>query len=151
MSCYRGFDIPLGEPDQFSFLHFVTGSLPAQNFEGLRNELGDNVALFPWLEGRPAVARGHHHPSRPACWRSAATGGFPERVPPRGQARPWTPCRKRKSGNRNRRRRNCSNRRTSCKSSRRIRAAPGRDRGAGVIEWRLLEAGSSFRARIPRS
>ena len=47
VSRYRGLEIPLTGLDQFSFLHFVTGSLPAQNLEGLGKEVGDNVALLP--------------------------------------------------------------------------------------------------------
>ena len=44
---YRGLEIPLTGVDEFSFLHFVTGNLPAQNFERLENEAGDNAALLP--------------------------------------------------------------------------------------------------------
>jgi V/A-type H+-transporting ATPase subunit I len=47
---YRGIEIPLDGPDQFSFLHFVTGSLPAQNLESLGKEIGDNVALLPLVQ-----------------------------------------------------------------------------------------------------
>ena len=47
VSTYNGLEIPLAGLDQFSFLHFVTGSLPAQNLDRLRNEVGDNVALLP--------------------------------------------------------------------------------------------------------
>jgi V/A-type H+-transporting ATPase subunit I len=47
VSCYRGFDIPLTGSDEYSFLHFVTGSLPEQNLEGLEKEVGDNVVLLP--------------------------------------------------------------------------------------------------------
>lgn len=47
VACYRGLEIPLDGLDQFSFLHFVTGSLPAQNLESLGKEVGDNVALLP--------------------------------------------------------------------------------------------------------
>jgi V/A-type H+/Na+-transporting ATPase subunit I len=47
VSCYRGLDIPLDGLDQFSFLHFVTGSLPAQNLERLGKEISDNVVLLP--------------------------------------------------------------------------------------------------------
>ncbi len=47
ISSYRGFDIPLDGLDQFSFLHFVTGSLPDQNLEGLGKEIGENVFLLP--------------------------------------------------------------------------------------------------------
>ena len=45
VSNFRGFDIPLDEC-QFSFLRFVTGSLPAQNFDRLQKEVGDNVVLL---------------------------------------------------------------------------------------------------------
>jgi V/A-type H+-transporting ATPase subunit I len=51
VSDWRGLDVPLAGPDHFSFLHFVTGSLPEQNLPGLRAVLGDNVALVP-LEAR---------------------------------------------------------------------------------------------------
>jgi V/A-type H+-transporting ATPase subunit I len=44
---YRGYEIPLDGFDQFSFLHFVTGSLPPQNLESLGKEVGSNVALLP--------------------------------------------------------------------------------------------------------
>jgi V/A-type H+/Na+-transporting ATPase subunit I len=47
VSPYRGLEIPLGGLDEFSFLHFATGSLPAQNLERLGSEVGDNVALLP--------------------------------------------------------------------------------------------------------
>lgn len=36
--------------DQFSFLHFVTGSLPAENLERLQEEVDENVALLPLPE-----------------------------------------------------------------------------------------------------
>jgi len=51
VSDYRGLDVPLDSPDHFSFLHFVTGSLPEKNFESLRAELGNKVALVA-LEGK---------------------------------------------------------------------------------------------------
>lgn len=44
---YRGLDVPLDGPDKYSFLHFVTGSLPATNFEQLWRELSGNVVLLP--------------------------------------------------------------------------------------------------------
>jgi V/A-type H+/Na+-transporting ATPase subunit I len=47
VSSYRGFEIPLDGLDSFSFLHFVTGSLPEKNFEDLRKEVGENVVLIP--------------------------------------------------------------------------------------------------------
>jgi len=51
LSSYRGLDLPLDQFDQYSFLHFVTGSLPAENFESLQAEVSGNVALLP-LPGR---------------------------------------------------------------------------------------------------
>jgi len=50
LSSYRGIEIPLTRPDQFSFLHFVTGSLPAQNLEILQKKIGDNVVLHPLVQ-----------------------------------------------------------------------------------------------------
>lgn len=47
LSDYRGLGIPLDQPDEASFLHFVTGSLPPENFEKLQSEIGGNVALLP--------------------------------------------------------------------------------------------------------
>jgi V/A-type H+/Na+-transporting ATPase subunit I len=47
VSGYRGLDIPLDGPDRFSFLHFVAGSLPAENLEKLQKEVGARVALLP--------------------------------------------------------------------------------------------------------
>ena len=52
MSPYRGLDIPLDQPDQFSFLHLVTGSLPVEGFEDLEKDIGENVALFPTARQR---------------------------------------------------------------------------------------------------
>jgi len=43
---YSGFSIPLTGPDEFSFLHFITGILPQQNLEGLFREVGDRAALI---------------------------------------------------------------------------------------------------------
>lgn len=42
---YCGFGAPLGGPDQFSFLHFITGTIPKESFEQLRQETGSNVVL----------------------------------------------------------------------------------------------------------
>lgn len=47
LSFYRGLEIPLAGLDRFSFLHFVTGSLPIQNLENLKKEVGENVVLHP--------------------------------------------------------------------------------------------------------
>lgn len=48
VSGFGGLEIPLDQPDESSFLHFVTGTLPADGFEKL--EVGDNVALLPLPE-----------------------------------------------------------------------------------------------------
>jgi V/A-type H+-transporting ATPase subunit I len=45
---YRGLDFALTDPRDFSFLHFVTGTLPAGCLETL--ELADDVALLPLSE-----------------------------------------------------------------------------------------------------
>jgi len=50
INSYCGFDIPLTGLDQFSFLHFVTGNVPQQNFESLVKEAGENVALIPLFQ-----------------------------------------------------------------------------------------------------
>jgi V/A-type H+-transporting ATPase subunit I len=47
MSPYRGLQIPLDGLDRYSFLHFVTGSLPPQNLAALEKEAGGKVALVP--------------------------------------------------------------------------------------------------------
>lgn len=47
ISSYRGIDIPLDGIDQFSFLHFVTGSVPIQNLEDLSREVGETMVLLP--------------------------------------------------------------------------------------------------------
>ena len=52
LSSYRGLDIPLDQPDRFAFLHFVTGSLPAENLELLQKNSGDNVILLPSAESK---------------------------------------------------------------------------------------------------
>ncbi len=54
---FRGLDVPLDHFDQYSFLHFVTGSLPSENLEALQEEVGDRVALLPLpgQEGRQAL------------------------------------------------------------------------------------------------
>lgn len=47
---YRGLEIPLDQPDESSFLHFVTGSLPPENLTRLQNEIGGDIALLPLPE-----------------------------------------------------------------------------------------------------
>lgn len=54
---YRGLDLPLDRLDRSSFLHFVIGTLPADNLETLRDKLGASVVLLPapQKESRQAV------------------------------------------------------------------------------------------------
>ena len=48
LSGYRGVDLPLDRSEDSSFLHFVTGSLPAKNFESLK--ASQEVAKLPLRE-----------------------------------------------------------------------------------------------------
>ncbi len=45
LSDYCGFDIPLDGLDRFSFLHFVTGTMPVENVEKLQNKTDKNMVL----------------------------------------------------------------------------------------------------------
>jgi len=59
VSSYRGWEIPLDQFDRYSFLHFVTGNLPAGTLDKLQQEIADNVALLPlpaWEGRQPIVA-----------------------------------------------------------------------------------------------
>jgi V/A-type H+-transporting ATPase subunit I len=78
VSCYRGFEIPLTGLDQFSFLHFVTGSLPEQNLEGLEKEVGDNVALLPLAQqkGRQRLFAITTRQGQPALEKALQQAGF---------------------------------------------------------------------------
>ncbi len=51
LSSYRGLDLPLDGTDRYAFLHFVTGSLPAENLAQLQKQVGSKTALLP-LETR---------------------------------------------------------------------------------------------------
>ena len=56
---YRDLDIPLDAPDNYSFLHFVTGTIPAEHIGDLRTQLGTDTALvtLPEHKGRyPMIA-----------------------------------------------------------------------------------------------
>ncbi len=82
ISDYRGLEIPLDRPDESSFLHFVTGSLPARNFSKL--EIGREHCPAPvGGTGWPAGLDCHDHPSAPPDLGSrVATAGFqPEKLP----------------------------------------------------------------------
>ncbi len=78
VSSYRGLEVPLDHFDQYSFLHFVTGSLPAENLESLQKEVGDNVALLP-LPGQkgqqPLIAMTTRH-GRTALESALQQAGF---------------------------------------------------------------------------
>jgi V/A-type H+-transporting ATPase subunit I len=84
VSCYRGLDIPLDGLDQYSFLHFITGSLPAQNFESLAKEIGDNVALLPLTQqkGQLSIFSITTPQGRPALERALQQAGFQREVLP---------------------------------------------------------------------
>ncbi len=56
---YRNLDIPLDGPDYFSYLHFVTGTIPAEHVRDIRAQLGKDTALvtLPEQKGRyPVIA-----------------------------------------------------------------------------------------------
>ena len=84
VSCYRGLEIPLDGLDQFSFLHFVTGSLPAQNLESLGKEVGDNVALLPLAQqkGQQSLFAITTRQGRPALERALQQAGFQREMLP---------------------------------------------------------------------
>ena len=82
ISDYRGFDLPLDQPDESSFLHFVTGSLPAKIFAKL--EIGENAALLPLAErdGRQILIAMTTRQGRPDLDRALQQAGFqPEKLP----------------------------------------------------------------------
>jgi V/A-type H+-transporting ATPase subunit I len=82
MSNFRGLEIPLDRPDESSFLHFVTGTLPPGNFEKL--EVGDHVALLPMLErnGRQSLVAMTTRQNRAALEQALQQAGFqPETLP----------------------------------------------------------------------
>jgi len=82
VSGYRELAIPLDRPDESSFLHFVTGTLPAENFERLA--VGDNVALVPMAEqnGRQLLVAMTTRQNRAALDQALHRAGFqPELLP----------------------------------------------------------------------
>ncbi len=84
VSCYRGLEIPLDGLDQFSFLHFVTGNLPAQNFEGLGKEIGNNVALLPLTQqkGKQSIFGITTRQGWPALEKTLRQAGFQDELLP---------------------------------------------------------------------
>jgi V/A-type H+-transporting ATPase subunit I len=84
VSSYRGLEIPLDGPDQFSFLHFVIGNLPVQNLESLGKEVDDNVALLPLAQqkGQQSLFAITTRQGRPALERVLQQAGFQREVLP---------------------------------------------------------------------
>jgi hypothetical protein len=53
LGSYQDLDLPLDGADSFTFLHFVTGSLPAENWEMLQGSVDAQVAWLPLPMNRP--------------------------------------------------------------------------------------------------
>ena len=83
VSDYRELALPLDQPDESSFLHFVTGTLPAENFGKL--DVGDNVALLPMPErdGRQLLVAMTTRQNRAALDRALQRAGFQPEILPR--------------------------------------------------------------------
>jgi V/A-type H+-transporting ATPase subunit I len=81
---YRGLEIPLAGSDQFSFLHFITGTLPEQNYEGLRKEVGDNVAFLPLIQqkGRQSIFAIASRQGYPVLEKTLQQAGFQQEMLP---------------------------------------------------------------------
>lgn len=47
VAAYYGLEIPLSGADHYSFLHCVTGTLPAENLKNVVDTVGDTAALLP--------------------------------------------------------------------------------------------------------
>ncbi len=78
VSSYRELALPLDQPDRFAFLHFVAGSLPAENLDQLQKEVGDSVALLPLAkaEGRQVLIAMTTRRGRPALENALQQAGF---------------------------------------------------------------------------
>lgn len=50
ITAYEGLKLPMDQFGQAAFLHFATGSLPAEKIETLQEEVGPNVLVFPLKE-----------------------------------------------------------------------------------------------------
>lgn len=84
VSSYRGLELPLDQTDRFSFLHFVTGSLPPAMLGTLQQAIRDNVALLPLPEqsGRQPLIAMTTRQGRPALESALQQAGFqPETLP----------------------------------------------------------------------
>ena len=84
VSAYRGMEIPLGQPDRYSFLHFVTGILKAENLPKLQSEIADNVALVPLPErqGRQRLVALTTRQGRTALDEALRQAGFQAEILP---------------------------------------------------------------------
>lgn len=82
VSDYRDLAIPLDRPDESSFLHFVTGTLPAENLGKLA--VGGNVALLPMAErdGRQSLVAMTTRQNRAALDQALQQAGFQPEVLP---------------------------------------------------------------------
>ena len=88
---YRDLDVPAEELGRSAYLHFVMGSLPAQNLEALKREVGKTAVLMPLPEqkGRRALVAMAAPGRREALNRSLRAAGFtPAALPARGGATP---------------------------------------------------------------
>ena len=57
VSDFDGYNMPLDGCDSFSFLHFVTGSIPAEKMDSFRGSCGANTVLIPAMQekGRQSI------------------------------------------------------------------------------------------------
>lgn len=78
MSSYKGFHIPLDGLDRYSFLHFVTGSMPTESFQELGKTVGEKVALVPLTleKGRQSLMAITTRQGRPELERALQEAGF---------------------------------------------------------------------------
>jgi V/A-type H+/Na+-transporting ATPase subunit I len=75
---FCGLGIPLSRPDESAYLHFVTGTIPPDNFQKLQSEVGGNVALLPLpgQKGRQPVIVMTTRQGRPALETLLRQAGF---------------------------------------------------------------------------
>jgi V/A-type H+/Na+-transporting ATPase subunit I len=83
-SCYRGLGIPLDGDDQFSYLHFATGTLPAQNLEYLESNVGRNTILLSLgqQKGRQSLLAVTTNRGRPVLESALEQAGFQRELLP---------------------------------------------------------------------
>lgn len=81
---YRNTDLPLDSPDSFSYLHFVTGTVPGENLAGLQEELGDRTALVTLAQkkGRQSIIAMTTRSASPALEEALQKAGFQREVLP---------------------------------------------------------------------